>query len=90
MSQWVREIMITNKLGIHTRPATLLAKLAIQFDARITIQQGEKSANAASVLGLLMLESSMGKNITISACGHDAEAALDAICQLIQSGFDEV
>ncbi|QIR13504.1 HPr family phosphocarrier protein [Shewanella aestuarii] len=89
MSLLQRQVTITNKLGLHARAATKLAILATEFDANVTLIQGSKQANAASVLGLLMLESGIGKTIDITAEGPDAQAALDAICNLINAKFDE-
>ncbi|WP_076415898.1 HPr family phosphocarrier protein [Shewanella sp. UCD-KL12] len=84
-----RQITICNKLGLHARAATKLAILASEFDAEVTIIQGERRASAASVLGLLMLETGMGKTITLLGEGPDADAALDAICALVEAKFDE-
>ena len=84
-----KEITISNKLGLHARAATKLAILATEFEANITLVQGEKQASAASVLGLLMLESGIGKVITVEASGADAQQALDAVCKLINDKFDE-
>ena len=84
-----REITICNQLGLHARAATKLAVLANQFDATVTLSNGEKSASAASVLGLLMLESGKGKTISLSAEGEQAEAAMEAICALINARFEE-
>ncbi len=84
-----KDITISNKLGLHARAATKLAILATEFEASITLIQGEKQASAASVLGLLMLESGIGKIITVKAQGADAQLALDAVCKLINDKFDE-
>lgn len=89
MPKLERRVTIVNQLGLHARAATKLAVLAAGFDARITLFQGSKQASAASVLGLLMLESAMGKDITVIAEGVDAQPALDAICALINAKFDE-
>ncbi|GAA0354642.1 HPr family phosphocarrier protein [Bowmanella denitrificans] len=82
-------LLIQNKLGLHARAATQLAKLANQFDAQVTLVQGDKSASATSVLGLMMLESSMGKEVLVISEGQDAKAALLAVEQLIQQKFNE-
>ncbi|MBN7821059.1 HPr family phosphocarrier protein [Bowmanella sp. Y26] len=84
-----KTLLIQNKLGLHARAATQLAKLAVQFDAQVTLVQGEKSASATSVLGLMMLESSMGKEVVVISEGQDAQAALSAVEQLIQQKFNE-
>lgn len=84
-----KTLLIQNKLGLHARAATQLAKLAIQFDAQVTLVQGDKSASATSVLGLMMLESSMGKEVLVISEGQDAQAAMSAVEQLIQQKFNE-
>lgn len=89
MAKVEREVTIVNKLGLHARAATKLALLASEFEADITLIQGEKKASAASVLGLLMLETGQGKTIRLIAEGPDAEPAMDAICALINARFDE-
>ncbi|MGL5047163.1 MAG: HPr family phosphocarrier protein [Shewanella sp.] len=89
MQKIERQITISNKLGLHARAATKLVVLAAAFDATITLIQGDKHASATSVLGLLMLETGMGKTIKLIAQGPDAEPALDAICALINAKFDE-
>lgn len=84
-----RTVKIENKLGLHARAATKLAQLAQNFDASVTLTQADKTANADSVMALLMLASNQGKEVTISAKGNDAKQAVDEICQLISNKFDE-
>lgn len=84
-----KNLTIVNKLGLHARAATQLVKLANQFDAQITLKQGEKSASANSVLGLMMLESSQGKQVDVICDGDDAESAMAAIEELIAGKFNE-
>ena len=84
-----KTLLIVNKLGLHARAATQLAKLANQFDAQVTVVQGDKSASANSVLGLMMLESSQGKEVQVISEGKDAEAALAAVEKLIVEKFNE-
>ncbi len=82
-------VTIVNQLGLHARAATKLAQLCMQFDAKIELQQEGRSADASSVLALLMLASSKGKNVDVVATGVQAEAALTAVTTLIRAGFDE-
>ena len=84
-----RTLLIRNELGLHARAATQLAKLANEFDAHITVMQGDKCASANSVLGLMMLESHMGKEIQLIGDGPDADKALDAIEALVACRFNE-
>ncbi|MDK1289652.1 HPr family phosphocarrier protein [Pseudoalteromonas umbrosa] len=81
--------LIKNKLGLHARAATTLAQLSTQFDAQITLYQGDKSAQGDSVLALLLLESSQGKEVEVRCTGPDAKNALIAIGNLIEDKFHE-
>lgn len=89
MSTFSRQLFIKNRLGLHARAAIKLVELAQSYQATITISNEEKSATADSVMGLLMLESAQGQQVSVSAHGNDAEAALSAVSQLIEAGFDE-
>jgi len=89
LSQLTRTLTIINKLGLHARAATKLVQLANQFDAEIILTQGENTAPANSVLALMMLESGQGKSVDVLCSGADAQAAMEAITELIQNKFDE-
>jgi phosphocarrier protein NPr len=82
-------VTIINQLGLHARAATKLVQLCQQFDARIELHQDGRSADASSVLALLMLASSQGKTVEVVTAGPQAEAALAAVTSLINAGFDE-
>ena len=82
-------VTIVNQLGLHARAATKLAQLCQQFQASIVLVQDDKSADASSVLALLMLASSKGKTVQVCTEGVDAEQALSAVVDLINKGFDE-
>lgn len=85
-----KTVLIQNRLGLHARAAIKLVELAQSFDAVVTIENQEgKQATADGVMGLLMLESAQGMNVTISADGSDAETALEAVCALIEDKFEE-
>lgn len=88
-SSFSKTVTIVNQLGLHARAATKLAQLCQQFDAKIELQQEGRTADASSVLALLMLASSKGKNVEVITHGNQAEAALQSVVQLIESGFDE-
>jgi len=81
--------LIKNKLGLHARAASVLAQLAVQFDASITLHQDDKQAAGDSVLALMLLESSQGKEVKVVCEGPDAEPALAAIGELIAQRFNE-
>jgi phosphocarrier protein NPr len=84
-----KTMTIVNKLGLHARAATQLVQLANQFDAKIVLKKEDKEADANSVLGLMMLESHQGEQVTVVVDGDDAQAAMTAIEQLIAGKFNE-
>lgn len=84
-----KAITIVNKLGLHARAATQLVQVAQKFDAACTICNGEKQADASSVLGLMMLESHQGHDVNVICEGPDAKEALNAIESLIVDRFNE-
>jgi len=89
MNRFERTLLIVNKLGLHARAATKLAQLSQKFEAKITISLDENSADAASIMGLMLLAGGQGKSVKILTEGKDAEQALESICQLFSDKFDE-
>jgi len=84
-----KTLTIVNKLGLHARAATKLVQLANQYECDVQITQGDQTAPANSVIALLMLGSGMGKQVTVTCEGKDAELAMQEIENLIVNKFDE-
>lgn len=84
-----RVVAIRNKLGIHARPAASIVKLAGKYKSSVVIEKDGISANAKSIMDLLILEADMGSNVTVVVNGVDEKEALCAIVGLINSGFNE-
>lgn len=82
-------IVITNKVGLHARPARLLVQTAAQFQAQIQVYCGEKNANAKSIVGILKLSASKGDTLLLHAEGADAQQAILTLTDLIERKFDE-
>lgn len=82
-------MVIVNRLGLHARAAAKLVKLAAGFGCSIELLHGRRRANAKSIMGVLMLAATRGTELTITADGEDAAAALAALEALIQRRFDE-
>ncbi|USX51294.1 dihydroxyacetone kinase phosphoryl donor subunit DhaM [Lentzea sp. HUAS12] len=83
------EVPLTNEVGLHARPAALLARTVAELDADVTVRYGTEEANAASVLALMGLSAPGGKSITVVATGKDAEEAVRRIEELAERGFDD-
>lgn len=84
-----KTLTIVNKLGLHARAAIKLVQLANSYQCDVVLQQGDHEAPADSVLALLMLESSQGKQVTLICDGQDAQEAFEEIEDLIANKFDE-
>jgi len=84
-----KNIKITNKLGLHARPAALLVKTAGKYKSEITVSKDDMEVNAKSIMGVMMLAAEKGSMLTITASGEDEEDAVSAIVKLIQGKFDE-
>ena len=85
------EIRVTlhNQLGLHARPAALLAQCAARFAATVTVATGHSSTDARSILGLLSLCAPTGTELMITAEGSDAAEAIAAIQTLCDGNFGE-
>lgn len=84
-----RHLDIVNERGLHARAAANFSALAEEFDAEITVSNGRDSVGGRSIMGLLMLGAAKGSSIAVSAEGAQADAALAAICALVEDGFGE-
>ncbi len=84
-----RDITIINRLGLHARACAKLVKAAAHYESRVELLQGEESADAKSIMSLMMLAAPQGSQLTLKAEGADAQAASAAIMQLINERFGE-
>ena len=86
-----RHVVITNRLGLHARAAALLVRTANSFQSAIRLERVDKTAtaDAKSILSVLMLAASRGTELKVTADGADEEEALTRLCELVASGFGE-
>ena len=66
---------ITDEIGIHARPAGILARKAKEYASRITITKGGKTAEAQKLMAVMSLGVKKGETVTVSAEGEDEEKA---------------
>ncbi len=85
----VREVEIVNKKGLHARASAKFVQCAEQFNADINVTRGNESVGGTSIMGLMMLAAGPGVTIAISATGKEAQAAVDALVELVSSRFGE-
>jgi phosphotransferase system HPr (HPr) family protein len=86
-----RRVVVVNRLGLHARAAAKLVRAAGAFRSVIRIERvdGGASADAKSILSVLMLAAARGTELKIAVEGPDAAPAVEAVCALIEDGFGE-
>ena len=83
------EAEIVNKLGLHARASAKLTQLASSFPAEVWLERNGRRVNAKSIMGVMMLAASRGTSIVVDTDGSEADAALQAILDLIADKFGE-
>ena len=85
-----KQLTISNKLGIHARPAAQFVKTASKFESDIRVEKDGEEVDGKSIMGLMMLAAGHGSVLTIIAEGTDAEDALNSLGTLVESNFEEI
>ena len=84
-----RELPITNKRGLHARASAKFVQMVERFKADVWVTKGNETVGGTSIMGLMMLSAGPGTSIVVSAAGPEAQAALDAITELVAAKFNE-
>jgi phosphocarrier protein len=87
-----KDIIVSNKLGLHARPAMQFVDLANQFKSDIRVHKfGDEpgEADGKSVMEMIILAATEGTKMRIDAEGEDAEEAVTKLVQLFQDKFGE-
>lgn len=87
-----RDIVVSNALGLHARPAMQFVDLANQFSSAVTVYKGgdePAEADGKSVMQMIILAATQGTPIRIEADGEDAEQAVTKLAELFDSKFGE-
>jgi phosphocarrier protein HPr len=84
-----KELTISNKLGIHARPAALFVKTANRFACDIFVEKDGEKINGKSIMGLMMLAAGPGSKLTLHIRGADAVQAMFELEALVLRKFDE-
>jgi phosphocarrier protein HPr len=84
-----RTIEITNRRGLHARASAKFVTLASSLNAEILVAKDSNSVAGTSIMGLMMLGAAMGDVVTISTSGAEAETALAALIDLVETKFGE-
>jgi phosphocarrier protein HPr len=82
-------VTVVNPLGMHARAAAKFVHVAGRFHSRIRVSRHGREMDGKSILGILLLAAACGSTITISADGGDEADAVQALVDLVASGFGE-
>ncbi|MBO3758299.1 HPr family phosphocarrier protein [Ciceribacter sp. L1K22] len=84
-----RELLISNKRGLHARASAKFVQTVGSYDALVSVSKDGTEVGGMSIMGLMMLAASPGCSIRVSATGAQATEVLDALEQLILNKFGE-
>ena len=84
-----RTVTITNRAGIHARPAAMLVQTANRFASDITMEKDSERINGKSIMGIITLGATYQSQISIIAEGTDEQQAVDALAALFEKKFEE-
>jgi phosphocarrier protein HPr len=84
-----RSVTVPNTRGLHARAAAKFVMMAERFGASVEVIRDGQAVSARSIMGLMMLGAGKGAAIELRAEGWDAKEALDALAELVESGFHE-
>lgn len=84
-----RHVTIVNRRGLHARASARFVKCAEKFEADVYVHKDGQSVEGTSIMGLMTLAAAPGCTIELTAEGREAQAAMDALADLVESGFGE-
>ncbi|GGA42144.1 HPr family phosphocarrier protein [Pelagibacterium lentulum] len=84
-----QRLTICNRRGLHARASARFVRTADHFDAKVTVTRDGVTVGGTSIMGLMMLAAGPGSTILVQASGNEARQAIEAIAELVNSGFDE-
>ncbi len=84
-----QKIVITNRLGLHARPAAEFVKLATKFQSEVSLQKDGAWVNGKSIMDVMTLAAEFGSALTIRAEGDDAQAAVKTLATSLTRTVEE-
>ncbi len=84
-----KRITVKNKLGLHARPAAILAQTILRFECKVCVSKNDIEVNGRSVMGLMMLAAGNGVSLRITAQGRDEVEVMQAVERLFEENFGE-
>ncbi len=86
-----RTVKVTNRLGLHARPAMTFVDTASEFKCEVTVRRTDEgeAVDGKSIMQMMMLAATQGTELEIVAEGEAAEKAVEALSALVKKKFDE-
>ncbi len=84
-----KTVTLTNKLGIHVRPASLISKTASKYKSTFLIRKDDMEINGKSVMGIMMLGAGKDTELELSFDGVDEQEMMEEIVELFEDKFGE-
>ncbi len=84
-----QDLKILNRLGLHARPAALIAQTAAGFESSIELTKDQVTINAKSIMGVMMLAAEFGASVHVCIKGNDEQQAFEALKKLFEDKFNE-
>jgi phosphocarrier protein HPr len=84
-----KDIAITNRLGVHARPAAMFVRIASRYRSEVWVSKEGEEVNGKSIMGLMMLAAGKGSTLHLRCEGPDADRAVEELEELIKSKFNE-
>jgi phosphocarrier protein len=82
-------ITVSNKMGLHARPAAMLVQTASKYQSSVKIIKDEFDIDAKSIMGIMALAAGQGSQLKFIADGPDENEVLSELESLFQSNFSE-
>lgn len=83
-------LQIINPLGLHARAASKFVNVAKAYSAEIALRKDAEQVDGKSIMSVMLLAAPVGSEIELQVSGDDAQAAFDALCELVNNGFGEL
>ena len=83
------KLIVLNESGLHTRAAAQIVDMVKRFNSEITIEKDGATADARSIMGILILAAQQNSEVSIRASGEDAKEAISALRELFHNRFGE-
>ena len=85
-----KDFTISNKLGLHARPSAQITQVASRFSSEVWVSKNGRRVNSKSIMGFMILAAGQGSVLKVEADGPDEAQVIDALGELIASGFGDI